>query len=161
MQSIVTYVGGVFTGLVINYVSPVFNNWANRLINALASHFDGARHDLTGTWLAESDEPASTDTTVRAQVKERIEIRHVRISIVAKSHVVENDAREFIYRLRISHDMVFGEYRKKSPRRGAQAGSGMIQMIVNPKGNRMTGSVTWFDSDTERIEHSRVTWTLL
>jgi hypothetical protein len=53
----------------------------------------------------------------------------------------------------------FGQ--KKVDRQGVQLGSGMIQMIVDPNRNKMIGSVTWYDSDSKQIEHSKVEWTLL
>jgi hypothetical protein len=133
----------------------------SRLLGSVAHRLDPDRYDLTGTWQALSEEPDSPNTSIRVPVEERIEITQVGNSIDCKSAVTGSDPREFRYRLKVSHSMVYGTYEKKVDRPGVQLGSGMIQMIIDPNRKKMAGSVTWYDSDTGQIEHSKAEWKLL
>jgi hypothetical protein len=127
-----------------------------RVLGTIAFKMNPDRFDLAGLWIASSNEPDCTNTTVRSPVQERIEVDHIGAVVSGRSRT--DDGREFLYDLKVSQNMVYGSYKKKADQAGVQLGAGMIQLIVDLNRRDMTGSVTWYDSDTKQIEHSPVTW---
>ncbi|MGH3849839.1 MAG: hypothetical protein ACRDRT_09065 [Pseudonocardiaceae bacterium] len=157
MELILGFLVGVISGIVANYFSPAFSRFLARTLGSIAFRFNPDRFDLTGVWIATSEEPASTDSLVRCAVTERVEVTHLGALIQGRS-MVTADGRKFNYELRVSQNMLYGAYKKEVNASGVQLGGGMIQMIIGLDRSKMMGSVTWYDSDTQKIEHASVSW---
>lgn len=160
MELVIGFLLGIPAGLLANYFSPPFSRFMARVFGSIAFKLNPDRFDLTGVWVAISEEPSSTDTTVRSRVEERIDLDHVGAVITGRSETVEaaSPARRFFYEMRVSQNMVYGPYKKITRESGVQLGGGMIQMIIDLGRREMLGRVTWYDSDTKQIEHSAVVW---
>ncbi|WP_418118297.1 hypothetical protein [Variovorax sp. 350MFTsu5.1] len=156
MDLLLGFVFGIVSGLVANFFSPAFSEWVVRSMSRLLHWADKERFDLTGIWEQTCLEPTPGEPTVLREVKERVELRQLGVTVKGEG-ATTIDPRNFTYTMRVTRSMVFGSYNKRG-QRGNITGSGMIQLILNGGSTQMDGYATWFDSDTDKIESSKVTW---
>ena len=147
---------GVFTGLIVNFMSPPFNRFVTACFSWIFQLMNPEKFDLTGNWEQVFDEPKSENTDERQTVTEKIKLKHVG-SVITGDGDTDINQRHFSYRCTIKHNLLFGEYVKKG-QQGNISGSGMIQLIVSPDRLTMEGQTTWYDNDTKKIESSNAIW---
>lgn len=156
MELLLGFFLGIVSGLVANFFSPAFSMGVLRTFSRLLYWADSERFDLTGTWEHTCLEPTPGAPEVLRQVKERVELNQLGVTVTGTGRT-DIDPREFTYSMRVSRSMVFGSYNKRG-QRGNITGSGMVQLVVDAASMRMEGQATWFDTDTEKIESSKVSW---
>lgn len=156
MELLLGFLLGIFSGLVANFFSPAFSMWVLRIFSSLLYSADPGRCDLTGTWEHTYLEPTPGAPNGLRTVKERVELNQLGVTVTGTG-ITDIDRREFTYSMRVSRSMVFGSYNKRG-QRGNITGSGMVQLVVDASCGQMEGQATWFDTDTQRIESSKVSW---
>ena len=157
MSAILGFVVGVVASLSANYMSPPFSRFIDSVFGRLFHLLNPDRFDLTGTWSHQFKEPMPGNPTEWRDENEKVPLKHLGATVVGiRKTTVE--PREFQYKLKVQHNLIFGSYVKVGEK-GNITGSGMIQLIVSPDRLKMRGQATWFDRDTEQIESSQTEWT--
>lgn len=155
-MDIISFIGGVVSGLIANYLLPPFRRIVEAMFSQLFYVLNPDKYDLTGKWKQTFTEPSAHDPSQWEEVTEIAEFRHIGNKITGTGET-QDDHRQFVYDCKIQHNLVFGTYVKKA-QKGNITGNGMIQLIISPDRLKMDGQATWFDHDTNQIESSKCRW---
>ncbi|MDI9455945.1 MAG: hypothetical protein QM442_08885, partial [Spirochaetota bacterium] len=109
---VLSFIMGVFAGLLANYLSPPFRNSFDAIFSFIFDCLDPDRYDLNGRWEHQYSEPDPKNPEEWIETVERVTLRHVG-SILTGTGKTDAIPREFTYRCRAHHSLVFGTYKKK------------------------------------------------
>lgn len=149
-----TFLLGVIGGLIANHLSRPFSHAVTKALSWTFHVLDPHRFDLSGTWEHSFEEPDPGSSSGKHKETECLRLNHLG-NMVSGSGETKADKRNFTYDLQVTHNLVFGSY-KKVGEKGNITGSGMIQLVVSPDRLVMAGQATWFDRDTEKIESTPI-----
>ena len=153
MEILITFLGTLALSILTAWLTEPLRDAIGDAFFRIGNFFDKDAFDLSGKWEAEFTE-SDTEGKGKVSTKEIIDFKQYGRVLKGESKIKDHEKRSFIYKCRIFHNTVAGNYEVKEKKKGSTSGSGTLLLKIEDTREEMNGRCVWIDRDSKEIEES-------